>query len=321
MKIYIVALNEKYPILDLIKGTNRFNEDSIEGLLTEFVVSNEFDAEVYLIAHDAIHFQKSELALKKIKELARVKPVLVSDCGDFPANLKIPNVYSLRNSFPPGQKPNNAIAIPYNVKSRTHLQKRNYSEKPFISFVGFKPKILSRRLIPKSFAHLMHPIISNGSIIRSAGIRSLGKINESILVARSHYGGARSLIPDLKKFEEEYEESFTKSDLVFTPRGDANQSARFYEVLSAGRIPVVPDTQIIYPKLTSTELRPVFISVKSLSGNLKKQVELFWSKLDQKKYAEIQESNRRIYQDYFDYRIFLINFFKSDVKQISNFVV
>lgn len=321
MKIYILTIDDKYPVLDLIKGTNRFNEDPIGGLLNEFVVYDESDADVYLIAHDALHFQNNDLALEKIKQVATVKPVLISDCGDFPANLKIPNVYSLRNSFPPGQKPNNAIAIPYNVKNRSHLGERIYTDKPITSFVGFKPKVISRRLIPTGIAQLIHPLISNGSIIRIAGITAIKKLDGSILKERSHYGGARSLIPDLKKFEEEYEDSFTRSDLVFTPRGDANQSARFYEVLSAGRIPVVPETRIIYPKLINTELRPVIISVKALSGNLKKQVELFWSKLDHNKYKELQEFNRRIYRDYFDYRKYLINFFSSDIKQISNFVI
>ena len=44
-----------------------------------------------------------------------------------------------------------------------------------------------------------------------------------------------------------YVNAIDESDFVACPRGDANQSARFYESLSAGRIPVVPDTSIIFP--------------------------------------------------------------------------
>ena len=52
---------------------------------------------------------------------------------------------------------------------------------------------------------------------------------------------------DLGGNRSEYVNAINESDFVSCPRGDANQSARFYESLSAGRIPVLPDTSVISP--------------------------------------------------------------------------
>ena len=321
MRLFIKYLDPTYPVLDLLRRTNRFNESDTKGLIDPFLVNNEDKADVYLIAHDAIHFGHSKNQIIELERLSTVKPVILFDCGDYPINIKLKNVISLRTNFPPNEDFYNAIAIPYNVKSRAHLPIREFKTLPTISFAGFAPRVISRRLIPKSFNAALHPIINNGSIVRFFGIRKISKFNNKILIVRNHYGGARSLIEDLPKFESEYEESINNSDFVFTPRGDANQSARYFEVLSAGRVPILPDTSAILPRLIYPNYSPIALTVNATSNNLGAKVEEFWISLNPRKWQEIQTQNRATFAKNYDFRIFMTNLFSSTFEQFLEYVI
>jgi hypothetical protein len=51
----------------------------------------------------------------------------------------------------------------------------------------------------------------------------------------------------------EYLENIRDADYVLAPKGDANYSSRFYEVLSLGRIPVLLDTDAVLPMETTID--------------------------------------------------------------------
>ena len=317
MKILIHYFDSKIPILNLISEKHRFNENPTVGILKPFLVSDISKADVILIAHDAIDIGKNSEYLRKISKLSETLPVLIFDCGDIPFNIKIKNVYSLRTNFPPNIKTERAIPIPYNVKSRQHIGFRGYGKIPTISFVGFTPRILSRRLIPSSVIQLKHPIINNGSIVRKIGLRKLSSMDRSIVIARSHYGGAKSLIENLHKFEKDYENSIKDADFIFAPRGDANQSARYFEALSAGRIPVVPNTSIIFPSIPKDFNDEVKILVSPLSIDLRESVERFWQSVDKDSWHEIQQHNRKIFKDVLEYGKFLTRIFELEVSELD----
>lgn len=321
MRIFIEHIDTKFPVLDLVTGKNRFNEGSTENILEKFLVKSRSDADVILIAHDAIHFAQNKSALEKIRMLALDKPLIISDCGDFPKNLKLDNVFSLRTNFPPFQSYSNAIAIPYNVKSRKNLEFRNFHSVPFISFVGYMPKVFSRRILPKNLEHLKHPFQYNGALVRYFGLNKIDHLPNAMVIKRVHYGGARSLINNIEKFEEDFEFSIRDSDLVFCPRGDANQSARYYEVLSSGRIPIIPETQIIFPRIWDSHEKVIQIEVDTLSRKLEEKVNRFWSGLTPKTYEEIQLFNRSVFSKIYDYKKFLSRLFEADIYDLENFLV
>ena len=322
MKLYLEILDNKFPLLDLIAGKSRFNESNISGLINKFQVRNIHNADVILIAHDAMHFAQEKKIIGFVSKIAESKPVFIFDCGDKPVNLKIPNVFSLRNNFPPGQQVQNAISIPYNVKSRSHLPTRELNVKPIVSFVGYVPKILSRRLVPRNLNEFFHPIINNGSIIRNLGLRQLHKNkHNTILISRDHYGGARSLIEDLTKFENEYEQSIMNSDLVFAPRGDANQSARFFEILSAGRVPILPDTSIRMPTIFMSDTNFVSILVNASSNNINEKISEFWEQMDEEIWREIQFKNKLVFEKCYSYPKFLNTLFSFDFSELKENII
>lgn len=321
MKVYIEILDTKLPVLNLIKGRSRFNESNIEGLIDRYLVRTQESSNVILIAHDVIHFQNNPKLINRIIELSKFRPILVSDCGDYPVNLKIPNVYSFRTGVPAFEKFENTIIVPYNVKTKSYLEDRTYNKIFNVSFAGYLPRVISRRLIPKNFNEFMHPILNNGSIIRRLGVRQISKLENSIVVIRKHYGGAHSLIGNIPKFEDEYNQTILESDFVFSPRGDSNQSARYFEVLSSGRIPIIPDTKILFPKLPKDSPKPVEVKVSATSWNLLDKLEEFWLKIDTNSYRDIQVINREIFNKHYSYKIFMDIFFKGDVEDISKYAI
>jgi hypothetical protein len=148
-----------------------------------------------------------------------------------------------------------------------------------------------------------HPILENGALIRRVGVRHLASLNyPTIIKTRAHYGGAESLISDPDIFRQEFKSSIENSDIVFAPRGDANFSQRFFEALSAGRVPIISDTHMTLPKLLQPN--PFFhLVIDAMARNLKPVVDNFWANLSQKKYQEIQKHNRLVFEQSFDYSL------------------
>ena len=318
MNIYLQSISDELPKLDLLDGKSRFNEMSTVELIDKFLVDELSLADAILISHDAIHFGNNSKYMDQLREYAKTRPVILFDCGDIPQEITIENVYSFRNSYRPYSKKYNNLTIPYNVKPIKNMIFRSYSKNPVASFVGYIPKLISRRLIPRSFSHFWHPVKHNGALIRFFTHRNLVRLNDFIFVKRNHYGGAKSLIINIEEFQREYIESFEKSDFVLCPRGDANQSARYFETLSAGRIPVIPNSGIIFPKLPQGINGPENIIIRSASSNLKSTLNKFWNKLDSERYYAIQKRNKEIFDNYWNYRSYMTWIFGLSFNEFKN---
>ena len=69
-----------------------------------------------------------------------------------------------------------------------------------------------------------------------------------LAVTRQAYSGHRDSVElDPETARREYLANLAAADFALAPRGDGNYSLRFYEALSLGRVPVVPDTEIVLP--------------------------------------------------------------------------
>jgi hypothetical protein len=106
--------------------------------------------------------------------------------------------------------------------------------------------------------------------------------------------------------------SIEDSDFVYSPRGDANGSQRFYEVLSSGRIPVVPNSKIILPNIIEGGTKPYFLEIRTLSSNLARSIETFWSGLDKETYFEIQMQNRKSFKYHLSFSYYIMCLFGAE---------
>jgi hypothetical protein len=286
MRIFIPPILPRKPTLDILGGnTQIFQGDAMN--VQKFVVSKLADADFIVVPHDAAFWSK-EYELK-LCELAGTKPVVFFNRSDFPLNVQIPNSYSFQNHRSIHQL-SNQIIIPYNVKKVKNSRKREYSPLPVVSFVGYVPNFISRGTLLHLKSDFPVGLWNNPSVVRKLGLKRIATSRlPRIIETRSHYGGAKSLVLSPKTFRSEFEASIKNSDLVFCPRGTGNSSQRFYEALSAGRIPIVPDTKIVFPKYPRINLEDFLIFTSPFSLRIESDVIKFWSKLSSGSYLELQE--------------------------------
>ena len=104
---------------------------------------------------------------------------------------------------------------------------------------------------------------------------------------------------------------------IFCYRGRGNFSIRFYETLMMGRIPIVINTDNIYPYMDKINYSDVglFIEESDLNRNMdleKRILDYYHSNKD--RFLEIQKKNRAIYVKYFSKEHFSDELFL-DIKQ------
>ena len=109
-----------------------------------------------------------------------------------------------------------------------------------------------------------------------------------------------------------------ESDFVFSPRGDANGSQRFYEALSAGRLPIVPSSCVKLPKIFETPWSGFFLTCKTLSGNLADVVLNFWADTNSEEYASLQITNARFFENTLNYRTYINNIMKAELSDLES---
>jgi hypothetical protein len=306
MKIEIAQQLANVATIDLLSGYHQIFQGPPPDISSYIVKSGVADA--LLIPHDAKHWTKEYTRL--VDSLSQEKPVIFFNRGDYPRKITLGNAYSIQNTISTTTT-TKVILVPYNVLTLGLKNLKEYTQNPIISFVGFVPKLFSRRLLKSPTCTLLHPLKNSSALVRKFGLYNLEKsFSNSEIITRSHYGGSSRLIESPISFREVFINSIYNSDLVFAPRGDANGSQRFFETLSAGRIPIIPETGIKMPLDITSEL--TFLSCSTLSFDIRDVVMSWWSRLNNSEFKDLQLKNFQLYSDKLDYRKFITDFFGSE---------
>lgn len=317
--------------LQLTKATNRPIVEFFGGpsgpfagnvtKLTAFIGNKSGDA--WISPHDLFDVWNDYSYIKYLRELAEAKPIFVFNLGDFAKHLCHPNIISLQTSVETGYSctKHQTIVIPYNVEVKSKFFPRTYSSEPLVSFMGYVPKISPHR-IAKSLWPLPPKVFKrNSALIRNFGIHNIKSLSNSNVTIRRQYSGTfkvHKAEPLLRTF---YEESIMNSDFVFCPRGDGNQSQRFYETLSVGRVPIVPDSDIKFPKVPNYEISQHFLTVRALSFDLRENVMTFWKDLEPDTYIQHQLKLLHFYHNYFSQNVYIKTLFSSNFKDLHNYCI
>jgi hypothetical protein len=324
MKIFVAEAYGLHSKIELISNkVGLFQEPISEKLFTEVKTIESSDA--VLVPHDAYYFHKFPDYLNYLNALSKSKLVIFSDRGDFPKRPKITNSVALRVAINPGESRFRKIVIPYNVESLSFLPYKKLEANPTISFVGFMPKLSLGRFKHALQQSPLHPVKGNGAVVRRLMDRTLSKADITYsCISRNSYGALDVGQNDLAKNRAEYLGSINESDLVACPRGDANQSARFYEALSAGRIPCVPDTSIVFPNVEEAKLNNLLIKFPFRHKILEFLVEEYFKSIrTQSDYNSIQRDLRDFFQRNLRFEPIVKNIFTSDTnsfKTMANFI-
>lgn len=196
--------------------------------------------------------KQSSLGFKLAEEATRRdKKVLIFFNSDSTEPIPVPNAVIFRTSFFRSKRKLNEHAIP--AWSEDFLKQylggrlpvRRKSEKPMIGYAGY---IDSSNPIRETIEWVKDALFPGERIlarrIRGDAIRALekcGRVRTNFLLRRGFMGGC-GMAERL-----EYVENLVQSDYALVARGAGNFSYRLYEALSCGRIPVVIDTDCVFP--------------------------------------------------------------------------
>jgi hypothetical protein len=325
MKLFLAEKLPFYQTIDIISEDASVSQNKL-AVDTLKLVEKIKDCDAVLVPHDAYEFSKNNEYLKYLKFLSKHKLIIYSDRGDFSIQPKIKNSISLRVSLNPGERRINSVIVPYNIVFRKDIKIRNLSNSPLISFVGYMPKLFSPKRLFKSITQSpFHPILGNGAFVRKLSIQKCANdLPNFNYIKRSSYFTSESN-RDIRSVNQlEYLESMRNSDMVLAPRGDANQSVRFYEALSEGRIVLIPNSLMTFPHvLNETQIINSYCLIFNIfSTNLNKLVHGYWSKFaSQNHYEKLQRQIRDFYIKELEFTTFIKNLFEKDLNHLKDVAI
>lgn len=267
------------------------------------------DCDFILVPHLWKDIKKNFQYLSYLNELSSLKPLVIFNLGDESSDINLQNIIQLRNFTHPWQKKNNTVIIPYNVQNRDFIV-RTWKKKPDISFVGFNPRFSARTIFSFSIKSLSHPIKSNLYLNRNIGIKRIqgfsNRVNINIKLNDSY--SAQSKNKNSEQHIKIYNENLVNTDYVFCPRGFGNGSMRFYEVLSAGRIPIILNTDGGFPLISENKSITDYVLILRYFSNWEKKILNHWESIKYN-YPDLQFQNYTLFNNQLDINRFLETLF------------
>ena len=107
-------------------------------------------------------------------------------------------------------------------------------------------------------------VFKKGLYFRRRALKALSQsssIKTNFIIRRSFSGNLKTASGDPTHLRREYIDNIFNSDFILAPKGDGNFSLRFYETLSAGRIPVLIDTDYVLPLESEINYDQVIVRV------------------------------------------------------------
>ncbi|MDO8619898.1 MAG: exostosin family protein [bacterium] len=211
-------------------------------------------------------------------------------------------------------KKENEFVMPYFVQDFGSLPFSTKSPEPVIGFCGLSGYGRFPQSIKAEVKWYMTAVtlFLQGDRLRAVHRKGIYWRKQSLSVLRQTAGikpafverHAYSLHRDSvegtpERIRAEYTENLRASHLALVVRGDANASQRFYEALSAGRIPLFLDTNCVLPleelvPYDSGMLRVPWTGLRTLGEVASKR----YTMLTDTAFMEMERSARRIFQGY-----------------------
>jgi len=255
-------------ILNLNMIISNLKLKSVPYSISNFIISSKFPWG-YFSTHGIQEIINTYININK-----KIIVFLVSDCFD---KLNIPkNMLLFRTSLYKSKREYNEHILPYvweKINKPFFILKK--TTKPIISFCG---QVDGHR---KNFIDILQ---KNNNLICN------------FILRRDFWGGK----PNDPNLIEEFSNNILTSHFVMCNRGRGNFSMRFYQTLSAGRIPILVDTDMLFPFENEIDWDTIIIRGKNEEEVIKKL--LYW--WNNKNIEEIQEKCKYIYDNYIDQKIY-----------------
>lgn len=245
------------------------------------------------------------------------KPLLIDAIGDSMKEIDIPNSVVLRYASYRKRLRENDIITPVFADDLLIAHRegafvaREKSEKPTVGFSGWSS--FSLFTLPRPYIRNAHLLLlgiffpyfracTKGIFLRKKILAILKKsklIVPNFLERVSYSGNVKTAQGDVVVLREEFVKNILESDYTLCVRGDANQSTRFFEVLSLGRIPLFVDTDIPLPledKINYKEFC-VFVDYRDIS-KIDTIVSDFHTQVSPETFKVMQLRAREVFETY-----------------------
>jgi len=289
------------------------------------ITSNPEEADFVLLPHDyrLVGVKKDYLNFVVGVANDHQKKILVIAYNDSSKEIDLPNAIILRTSkYKTTLKENEFIIPPIvdDLLSGSVVSVRHKSKKPVIGFVGWgafsslkqKLKIVSRGLAID--AQAVFSFDKNiearkpGLLFRRKAIKVLlpsEKVVANFVVRKTFSGNVKTIELDPALARKEYIKNTVNSDFILCSRGDGNYSMRFYEALSAGRVPVLIDTDLALPLENKIDYDNFVLRVPmSGIGSVDSIVADFYSKISDQEFTAMQLAARQTFENHLNFESF-----------------
>jgi len=218
-----------------------------------------------------------ELDRISLKYLSSGKLVIVLLVSDYEKKCVLPsNLLLVRTSARASMLRANEFVMPYvwDCFSDPFPPKRVETQAQ-IGFCGFGSKVRKRIL---------------------DAFRQSGQVKSNFVIREKFWGGK----PFDGSLMEEFNRNLEDNPFVIAQRGRGNFSIRFYQALSAGRIPVLVDTDLAFPFADQIDWAQYVVMGKNEQDCIQKVVEAFESG----RYLEMQQEGGAMFRKYFSNECF-----------------
>ena len=262
------------------------------------------------------YFERGKIqdALKLIKEYKRWdKPIYTWADGDY--TYKVPKGYFIlfrHNGYQSIRRKHERaypviIRAPLEYMGLPRIKILPKVQKPKIGFCGladrnwFDSSLRAGRssmfklvnLISKPYLNLSHPI--SGTRLRRKVLNLLSKSKEIQTNFHIRYSSGGQKI-NSRKYILEFWQNMLTSPYTLCVRGAGNYSARFYESLAMGRIPVLVNTDCILPLDNKINWKQHCVIINGRNvDNLAEILTDFHNNLSSNSFNELQKANRELW--------------------------
>ncbi len=265
------------------------------------------EASIVIVPHEWHDISNNREYVHYLNKLSIALPMVIFNTGDVSPPVNITNSIEIRTFLHPGENPEGKVLIPYPIKRRK-FKLRKWEKVPRVGFMGQIPKFSPGSLVSRPNFSFLNPIKSSVYLNRKIGVTRLRNLDQNIetnVVVRPSFSATYKNL----KFNgqsAEFQAQLYNCDYILCPRGFGNTSIRFYETISAGRTPILIDTDGGFPQLLSGHTWENHIIKVGLFENWSKLILKDWENLSaEDNYLKRQLSNLELFDSQLDFEKYM----------------
>jgi hypothetical protein len=265
--------------------------------------------------------------LDSIRALAREhgKEIIIFTGGDLSHDVFVDDMIVLKGTQYRYLLRENEIIVPGFVEDmESGIDLREKKGRPVVGFCGWAafPSLIARlRFEARNFLCDMEALLGNphagahkkGLLFRRKAMHALAAASEietRFIVRTTFSGNATTIALSPMQARAEYGENMARSHFALAPKGEANNSMRFYEAFSMGTIPVLVDTECCLPLEDRIPYDDLIVRVPWRDvGRTADYVLKKWESLTPDSYAQLRKDLAATYRHSLRYDAFMNRLF------------